>query len=379
MNRKVPILFGVITLVLVAVGTLWPAPGAPGPVMYVTGESSTAPLSDKTPEAAVLSVFDNVAQRRFHEAYNFIGNPNQVDEKQFTDDVAGTYGSLRTYSNLEKTDLKALRKTDTDAIIRTTTIWASAVGPVHDTRDLHVVKQATGWRVIWPPDNQPNPAPQVIPANYLRWDVIWRGAGDDWGAQNVEAPHVRLISMKAVPHGDEVAIVGEILNQDIVPAFVSVNATLIGQNGQPFAKEGSFDKINHVLLPKEVSPFRIDFPGVKISQIKSVRMQPDSSLVPASADPTIGVINQRLAVDARGRHVLEGELLDESGEVVNIPHVLATYYNNIGQVIWVSDGYVDKALLPQTPVAFAVGIPDDLAAQVHGYRVTVNQYSANRY
>jgi hypothetical protein len=90
------------------------------------------------------------------------------------------------------------------------------------------------------------------------------------------------------------------------------------------------------------------------------------------------VLNQRPLVDARGRHVLQGELENQSGMVVNIPHVLVTCYNNIGQVIWVSDGYVDKALLPQTPEAFSVDIPDDIAGQVQSYRVVVNQYSTNR-
>ena len=83
--------------------------------------------------------------------------------------------------------------------------------------------------------------------------------------------------------------------------------------------------------------------------MKSVRMKPDSMLVPASADPVIGVLHQRIEKDARGRTVLKGELLNESGQIVNIPHVLATFYDASGKVIWVSDGYVDHALLPQTP------------------------------
>jgi hypothetical protein len=57
--------------------------------------------------------------------------------------------------------------------------------------------------------------------------------------------------------------------------------------------------------------------------------------------------------------------------------VLATYYDRSGKVIWVSDGYVDKALLPQTPVPFAVDLRDDLASNVQNYRVTVNQYILN--
>ncbi len=163
-----------------------------------------------------------------------------------------------------------------------------------------------------------------------------------------------------------------------MPGFVSVGATLIGKDGGVLGEETSFDKISHTLLPKEISPFRIDFPNVALSKVKNVRMQPNSMLVPASADPVIGVLHQRVETDSRGRHVLKGELLNESGQTVNIPHVLATYYDNSGKVIWVSDGYVDQALLPQTPVPFAVDLSDKMAANVHNYRVTVNEYTLNR-
>ena len=71
-------------------------------------------------------------------------------------------------------------------------------------------------------------------------------------------------------------------------------------------------------------------------------------------------------------------LSTRSGQTVNIPHVLATYYDNAGRVIWVSDGYVDHALVPQTPLPFAVELRDDLASKVQTYRVTVNHYSLDR-
>ena len=131
------------------------------------------------------------------------------------------------------------------------------------------------------------------------------------------------------------------------------------------------------MLPKEISPFRIDFPDVTLAKVKSVRMQPASLLVAAAADPVIGVLHQRLEKDLRGRPVLKGELVNQSGQMVNIPHVLATYYDSSGRVIWVSDGYVNQALMPQTPVPFMVDVRDDLVANVHSYRVTVNQYSIN--
>ena len=267
---------------------------------------------------------------------------------------------------------------DNEALVRATLEYATAVGAFYDTRDLKVVKEGDSWKVDWPVVKEAKVPPQVIQSNYLRWDVITRGSDDDWGAQNVEAPRVRIVSMNAIAHENNTIIVGEIENEDTVPGFVSVGATLVGKDGNVLGEETSFDKISHTLLPKEISPFRIDFPDVRLSTVKSVRMQPNSMLVPASADPVIGVMHQRVETDARGRHLLKGELVNQSGNIVNIPHVLATYYDNAGKVIWVSDGYVDQALLPQTPVPFAVDLRDDLAANVHNYRVTVNEYMLDR-
>jgi hypothetical protein len=218
----------------------------------------------------------------------------------------------------------------------------------------------------------------VIPVNYLRWDIVTRGGDDDWGAQNVESPRVRIISMNAIERDGATIVLGEVVNDDTVPAFVSVNASLSDKNDQVIGEESSFDKISHTLLPKEVSPFRIDFPKVRLSQVKSVHIDKSALLVPASADPVIGILHEHVDKDLRGRPVLKGELVNQSGETVNIPHVLATYYDASGKVIWVSDDYVDQALPPQSPIPFSVGLQQDIAKNVQNYRVTVNQYSLDR-
>ncbi len=157
-----------------------------------------------------------------------------------------------------------------------------------------------------------------------------------------------------------------------------MNAVLIGQNGKAIDEESSFDKIAHVLLPKQVSPYRIDFPHVALLDVQNVHMDVKATLVPASADPVIGVMDQKKETNALGGDVLSGTLLNESGQVVNVPHVIATFYDNNGKVIWVSDGYVDRALYPQTPEPFAVQIPRAVADKVQNYHVVVNQYSITK-
>ena len=141
---------------------------------------------------------------------------------------------------------------------------------------------------------EPRVPPQVIPVNYLRWDVIYRGPEDDWGAQDVEAPHVRIVDMHPWTAAAGVVIMGELLNEDVVPAFVSVKATLLAKDGSSLATEDSFDKISHVLLPKQVTPFLISFNDLALSHVHSVHMDPLSSLVAASADPVIGIEDQQL-------------------------------------------------------------------------------------
>ena len=64
-------------------------------------------------------------------------------------------------------------------------------------------------------------------------------------------------------------LVGEVVNEDSVPAFVNVGATLLDAQGNEFAQESSFDKIAHKLLPKQVTPYRIDFPGMRLKKSKT--------------------------------------------------------------------------------------------------------------
>ncbi|ABF43606.1 hypothetical protein Acid345_4606 [Candidatus Koribacter versatilis Ellin345] len=362
MSRILTIVLVILTVALVAAGTVHPSDIAPA----------------TTPDGAVQALFGHAKNRDFKGAYNYVAASSNTDEPSFVKDLGGRDGSLRTYSNLQKVDTRILNQNDNEAMVRATTEWSTAVGAVYDTRDLKVVNDNGKWKVDWPVVKQAKVPPQVIPVNYLRWDIVTRGADDDWGAQNVEAPRVRIISMNAVEREGATIVMGEIENEDTVPAFVSVNATLVGKDGGVLGEESSFDKVSHTLLPKEISPFRIDFPKLKLASVKSVRMQPNSMLVAASADPVIGVLNEKVDKDLRGRPVLKGELINQSGQTVNIPHVIATYYDGSGKVVWVSDGYIDQSLPPQTPVPFSVSLQQDVAKNVQNYRVTVNQYSLDR-
>jgi hypothetical protein len=368
-GRLLAALLGVATIALVAIGTIWPAPSA---AAFAGARSMLRAPS--TPEAAVANLGEEIRGKDFAKAYSSLANKAQFSEQAFEHDLTGYYPSLLTYSNLDSFDVRPLHSTDTDAEMRLNLRWSTVVGTSVATRDLHVVKIGDRWEAEWPLAKAPVVPPQVIPVNYLRWDVIYRGAGDDWGAQDAEAPHVRIVDMHPVERAEGVVILGELLNEDVVPAYVSVTATLLSKNQTPIATEGAFDKISHLLLPKQVTPFLIKFPNVSLSDVGSIRMNPTPSLIAASADPVIEIGNEQLhpAPDAS----LTGQLINQSGQIVNVAHVLGTFYDKSGQVVWVADQYVDQALLPQTPVPFQIHIPEDLAKNVSTQRTVIATYSA---
>ena len=361
------IFLGAVTIGLIVIGVVWPVPSA----LAFAGGGGLMP-SSSTPEEAVRTLGDEIRMQNWEKAYNGLANKAQFSQQQFMQDLTGYYPCLRTYATLDSFEVFPLHASQDDADVQLKLHWSTVVGIEVDSRNLHVIRNGDRWETEWPIANEPIVPPQVIPVNYLRWDVIYRGRGDDWAAQDVDAPHVTIIDMHPVQRAQGVVIMGELLNNDVVPAYVSVKATLQSKAQSPIASENSFDNISHFLLPKQVTPFFIAFPDTSLSDVGSVRMTPFSSLVAASADPVIEIDNER--INPAPGATLTGQLINQSGQVVNVAHVLGTLYDKSGQIIWVVDQYVDNALPPQIPVPFEIHIPEDIAKNVSSQRTVVATY-----
>jgi hypothetical protein len=368
-GRLLAAFLGATTVALVVIGTVWPVPSAAA----YAGRTGVL-HSSSTPEEAVENLGDEIRTQAWEKAYDSLANKAQFTEPEFVHDLTGYYPSLLTYTTLDKFEVRPLHSSANDAEVELKLHWATVVGSSATTRDLRVVKNGDRWEPEWPIVKEVRVPPQVIAVNYLRWDVIYSGAGDDWGAQDVEAPHVRIVDMHPVERADGVVILGELLNEDVVPAYVSVSATLLAKDQSPIATEGSFDKISHLLLPKQVTPFLIKFPNVPLSNVGSIRMTPMSALIAASADPVIEIENEQL--HAAPGASLTGQLINQSGQIVNVAHVLGTFYDKTGHVVWVADEYIDQALLPATAVPFEIHIPQDLARNISSQRTVIATYSS---
>lgn len=373
-GRFLAFLLAAVTIALIVVGTMWPVPAA---AAYAGISSTGVSLSTSTAQGAVNELAHAIGQQDFGRAYSMLNNKAEFTQQEFVADIRGSYPGLRTYATLDNFDTQPLHEGDSQAEVQLRLRWSAVVGTFLDTRNVQVVRTGDHWSPDWPLVKEQRVPPQVIPMTYLRWDVIYRGPGDDWGAQDVETPHVRIVDMRPVQRAAGVAVLGEILNEDVVPAYVSVNASLLRKDGSTLATESAFDKISHLLLPKQVTPFLIMFPNAELSDVDSVHMDPTANLVAASADPVVEIQDQKLS--PAPYPVFSGDLSNQGGQTVNIAHVLATFYDQSGQLVWVGDQYIDRALEPQTPVPFAIPVPEDLARKVTTERAVVATYSSGEF
>src|SRR5262249_52182242 len=149
-------------------------------------------LSSSAPSArgAVENLVQEIQRRSWSAAYNSLANKSEFTQADFERDLTGSRGDLRTYASLAGFDLSPLHSTSDQAQFKVNLRWASVVGTFRDVRNLQVLRLGEAWRVAWPLVKEATLPAQVIPVNYLRWDVIYRGAQDDWGQQDVESPHV---------------------------------------------------------------------------------------------------------------------------------------------------------------------------------------------
>ena len=228
MKFILPIILAAATAVLIVLALI--APGnAGGKTVGISAGSAFYGLTPKasTPDQALSNLLLDVKRRNWDQAYAEVSNPRPADKQSFIQDWTGSYGSLRTFSALDGFDTRPMHITNDEALMRVRLHWSTPVGPIEDVRDFHLRREGDIWKTVWPKSDVPSVPSQVIPVTYLRWDLVSAGGDDEWGAKNIDAPKVRIVSMNPLDLAEGTVIVGEVVNEDTIPAFVNVTATLV--------------------------------------------------------------------------------------------------------------------------------------------------------
>ena len=213
MKYAVPIILVAVTVGLMVLGFVRHHAGRRSGGRH-QGFGSALPRKPTTPQQAVDNLLLDVQRRNWDRAFADVSPSSGITKQAFIQDWIGSDGSLRSFSSLEGYESRPLHATDDQAEMRVHLHFSTPVGPLEDVRDIHFIREGDVWKAVWPKVQVANVPAQVIPVTFLRWDLVTGSAGDEWGAQNIDAPHVRIISMNAVDSGSGAVVMGEVTNED---------------------------------------------------------------------------------------------------------------------------------------------------------------------
>ncbi|MEZ4675113.1 MAG: hypothetical protein R2932_12810 [Caldilineaceae bacterium] len=246
------------------------------------------------------------------------------------------------------------------------------------------------------------PPDQFLRAAEVNWLSQGRrrvASGTTNFADVLDRPDLAILSARLVVRTPETySVVGEVLNSDVDPADITVTSSIYDDLGNKLTWYNAGDVIIHKLLPLEITPFRIDFEGVAGAALAETRfalpaeeigttfsfapnvgwdyhLPPSTSLgkfdLVAKAVVTqrdlyraLGIQEIQVYKDDAGELMIHGELINNDLRGATVPHLLITYYDEAGHVMWVDHHYLPTAIRPQRvqpftfPVSSAATIRD---------------------
>ncbi|RMG97022.1 MAG: hypothetical protein D6706_09270 [Chloroflexi bacterium] len=333
----------------------------------------------RDPIRLVEAYYDDLDFRRFREAYERLDPETRPSFDQYRLELSVTNGLVASYGKLDSIYVSVISQEPNRMVVEAKTELVTAL-QAYTTIQRHVLVQRNGrWYIV--PDQ---PEVKIPPDEFFRRaEVAWHSAGRRRVATKttefsdiLDRPELQILSARLVKVNGRYSVVGELINTDADPADVTVTAFLFDAQNNPLTWYNAQAGMIHKLLPKEVTPFRVDFEGVAGAVLEDLETAGDfkpDAFSPIQLDSPIDyfevyakavvtdkdlyrdVAVQDLAVtqEANGRFYLNGRLLNNGPREATIPHILVTFYDENNQVVWVDHYYVPDAIRPQREQLFS--------------------------
>jgi hypothetical protein len=284
---------------------------------------------------------------------------------------------VASYGKLDSVRTQILSSEPERVEIQASTLWITALSEYTTVQRHVLVKRNNKWYIT--PDKVDLNIP---PDQFFSQDkVTWYSQGrrrvttETTSFNDVlDRPQLQILSSRLVKFNNRYSVVGELINLDVNPADTTVTAFLYDANNNILSSYNAQYVMIHKLLPKEVTPFRVDFEGVAGSVLNE-----DPKFAPGSYTPLtlkdapvrfevyakavvtgrdlirdVGAQDLHFEFGADGKTQLKGQLINAGTVEATIPHLLVTYYDDQNRVVWVDQFYIENGIRPQRMQDFAV-------------------------
>ncbi|HYN73433.1 MAG TPA: hypothetical protein VES60_13115 [Nakamurella sp.] len=389
-----------------------------------------------TAEQVLTSYYDDLDFRRFGDAYARLDPATRGDFVQYQLDLSADGGLVASFAKLDTVTLSTVEQTPDRVVLRSTRTFLTSLESYDVVDEVTLTRGSGGWVIELPATDPSKPQDQFTSRAGVDLLAQGRRAltsGATATADVLDRPQLTLTDLRAERVSDRWVVVGQVTNVDVDPADVTVQAQMRDPNGSLLASWDASQVIVHKLLPGQSTPFRIEFQsiagtgaygtevdgGVTVvangaadgaaagadsgagSQIAVAAPTPAKADVrgPVEFDPrtitplTLPADAGVAAVDVYARAVvtpsvnppglqvtdvhldgdtLVGTLRNDSTEEAAVPHLLFSYLDGSGHLVWVDDAYLEHSVAAQHSTSFRVPLAQsatvrDAGVPVSGY------------
>ncbi|HRW04758.1 MAG TPA: hypothetical protein P5121_06675 [Caldilineaceae bacterium] len=342
------------------------------------------------PQAVVAAYYDDIDFKRFTAAYERMNPQTRPPFEEFMLNLSVQGGLLSSYSKLDGLTMTTVLDEARHNELAVTARYITALAYYTNTTTITLDWVAGQWKIAPPPVDLTVPPDQFLRSPEVNWLAQGRRrvASETTNFADVlDRPDLAVLSARlVVDTRGQYSIVGEVQNQDVDPADITVSGAVYDNRKNRLTWYNAGDVIIHKLLPLEITPFRIDFEGVAGATLTAHitgAAQPSLEFSPGATWPfvfpdasTLGtfdvvakaVVTQRdlyralgvqkltIAENSDGQLVVHGELINNDLREATVPHLLITLYDERGKVLWVDDHYLPAAIRPQRIEPFTVAL-----------------------
>ncbi|MFS4455973.1 hypothetical protein [Maribacter sp. 2304DJ31-5] len=324
------------------------------------------------PDNVINAYYDALDFKEFERAYSYLDPNGGISLSQYMLEVSVTDGILSSYGKLDSIGIIFLDGTPLRAKVKVSTRWITPLEKI-EKHDYHTLVKNKGKWYIKPTDfDNDLPPDQLFSSNSTSFYSHGRRKISTQQTHHedvLKQPVLEILSAKLIQYRGHYSIIGELQNVDNIPSDVVIKATLYNDNDKELANYNAKYHIKHKLMPKETTPFKINFEGIAWASTKDTMpptFDPDTFTpidleeVPtkfnlqcagnvAHTDLYKDIVIQQLNIGPNG---INGTLFNSGIEEVTIPQLLVSYYNSKKELIWVDHTFMTEGIRIQRKQAF---------------------------
>lgn len=332
--------------------------------IYLFYIKNTAQLS---PKNVVQSYYDALDFKEFERAYSYLDPTAEVTIDQYMLEVSVSDGILSSYAKLDSIAVEIVDVTEVSAKAKVSTRWITPLEKVKKDYFHELIKAAGKWYVIPKKKDSDIPPDQLFTQNTTTFYNHGRRKITSQQTHHedvLKQPVLEILTAKLVSYMGQYSIVGELQNVDDIPADVVIKATLYNDLNKELAVYNAKFHMKHKLMPKETTPFKINFEGIAWSSTKDtmpptfdpdqftpialdeqpVKFNLQSAGNTANTDLYKSVALQSLEITDHG---IDGVLYNSGIQEVTIPQLLISYYDENHELLWVDHQFMPEGVRVQ--------------------------------